>query len=87
MNIEFQGEAGETFANVVRDMIGYCVQVTPEGSSEPFDAEIVGTYSHSLLDHMDDAQYDDIVVKTWDDEASEGIGNPYVVRVDTILVY
>jgi hypothetical protein len=88
MQIEFAGEAYETFQRVVASMSGLVVKITTrtvregalEDIKESFDAVLIGPDHHS--EWGDAVRYRD-----FDEEASTAIGPEKSVRAERISVY
>jgi hypothetical protein len=78
MKIEFAGEAYESFQRVVDEIRGFTVEITSiEGAT--FDAVVHGT---------GDGQWgDEVIVQHFNEEQAAGVGDPFPVRVERLLVY
>lgn len=83
MEIAFNGEAYETFQNVLARLSGLVVEVTPEDGEQydlPFDAQLIGPDL--------DAEWGDTVrVRSWNEDTADAEGDPFSIRAKRILVF
>lgn len=85
MNIAFDSEAGDSFADLANRLRGYHVRVTPhdDENRDPFEALLIGT---GAADDETRAGWVDVMRVAPGDEDGN-IGATLTLRVEELLVY